>query len=352
MRLAACRAAAIVGSVGIGSSACQCQVWKAEVAANQPQSEDRCCIKPTHDGGVLYGVWDGHGGSEASEFAHLHTLSAVAMHLRQGANGNAAAALIEAFRQAEMQFKTRCWELCQQGDWEHATVGACALVMHVSADRGSLTVANAGDCRAVLAVLREGVWQAIDLSRDHNSREVMERQLVSEEHPGESDLFLRHSGDAWYIKGRLQPTRGLGDYYLKDARFNCPRIGGAMLRTRYTPPYVKWQPEVKSHEVQSGDQLVILATDGLWDELSSSDAVKVAGQAIGQNADPAKLLVQVALAIAAEKAGMSIQMIDRLGMMGNPFGYTRRHVHDDISVIVVDLGQRQWGEPVEKTSRL
>lgn len=50
--------------------------------------------------------------------------------------------------------------------------GACALVVHVKGTE--LTVANCGDCRAVLGVQSEdGLWSALQLSNDHTASEYV-----------------------------------------------------------------------------------------------------------------------------------------------------------------------------------
>lgn len=75
-----------------------------------------------------------------------------------------------------------------------------------------------------------------------------------------------------YIKGRLQPTRSLGDLRLKYSEFNNPE--GLSSDQDYqsplkvfTGPYVNWEPEIKVFPLKKSDQSVILASDGLWDEL-------------------------------------------------------------------------------------
>ena len=50
--------------------------------------------------------------------------------------------------------------------------GACALVVHIKGTE--LTVANCGDCRAVLGVQSEdGLWSALQLSNDHTAGEYL-----------------------------------------------------------------------------------------------------------------------------------------------------------------------------------
>jgi serine/threonine protein phosphatase PrpC len=71
------------------------------------------------------------------------------------------------------------------------------------------------------------------------------------------------------VNGVLGMTRSLGDILIKDWReqqFEDAEFKeGAEL--------VIADPEVLTHEIQSGDQFFIIASDGLWDVFSSQDAV-------------------------------------------------------------------------------
>jgi serine/threonine protein phosphatase PrpC len=71
------------------------------------------------------------------------------------------------------------------------------------------------------------------------------------------------------VNGVLGMTRSLGDILIKDWReqqFEDAEFKeGAEL--------VIADPEVLTHEIQSGDQFFLIASDGLWDVFSSQDAV-------------------------------------------------------------------------------
>jgi hypothetical protein len=42
-----------------------------------------------------------------------------------------------------------------------------------------------------------------------------ERERLTKEFPNDLDILLQADKGAYYIKGRLQPTRTLGDYHMK-----------------------------------------------------------------------------------------------------------------------------------------
>ena len=77
------------------------------------------------------------------------------------------------------------------------------------------------------------------------------------------------------MKQRLQPTRALGDAYLKHSEFNGPqgnRAAGRHIPPLYTPPYIQSKPEIRVHTLElgsggaDGDAFLILACDGGWGE--------------------------------------------------------------------------------------
>ena len=83
---------------------------------------------------------------------------------------------------------------------------------------------------------------AIPLSLDHNAREPREKARLALEHPGEADVVVckPQAPTACYVKSRLQPTRAIGDAYLKYKDFNVEggRARGRYIRPPYTPPYI------------------------------------------------------------------------------------------------------------------
>ena len=58
-----------------------------------------------------------------------------------------------------------------------------------------------------------------------------------------------------YVKGRLQPTRSLGDLRLKHSEFNNPEKFTtehdyqSQLKV-FTGPYITWEPEIKVFDLK------------------------------------------------------------------------------------------------------
>lgn len=198
-----------------------------------------------------------------------------------------------------------------------------------------------------------GKVRAIALTRDHNAREPEEQERLAKEHPGEPDIVRcrPNNPDACYVKGFLQPTRALGDLSMKRAEFNDTGIdgmrgqptkhNGRFFRGKtYTPPYISATPtitEVKlagSRSEEDGkehDEFLILATDGLWDELSSDEAVQFVANDQGPPDSCAGRLVTHALAVAAQSQRMTLSSLQQVP----PGPRGRRRLHDDITAVVL-----------------
>jgi serine/threonine protein phosphatase PrpC len=111
------------------------------------------------------------------------------------------------------------------------------------------------------------------------------------------------------VKGRLQPTRSFGDFYLKVEEFNGPP--GRAVRTKYTPPYITAEPEVTvvdiSSEIKAKKNVVlILASDGwfasslltapgLYDEMSNESIAQRAYWALSRGENPSEYIANEAI---------------------------------------------------------
>lgn len=132
-------------------------------------------------------------------------------------------------------------------------------------------VANTGDCRAVLC--RKG--EAIDMSQDHRPNYASERRRVEE---------LGGYIDDGYLNGVLSVTRALGDWDMK-----LPRGSASPLIA---------DPEFRQVDLTEDDEFLIMGCDGIWDVMSSQQAVSLVRRGLRRHDDPeqcAKDLVMEAL---------------------------------------------------------
>jgi pyruvate dehydrogenase phosphatase len=137
--------------------------------------------------------------------------------------------------------------------------------------------------------------------------------------PGEDDIV--RCKNACYVKGRLQPTRSFGDFYLKYKEYNFTRLAV------FTGPYIEATPLVTHFALKDEHKNLILASDGLWDELDEVEIHKVY-RAKGPK-----------FGMAVFDAAMDkILRRNRLNSIHdlNKISY-RRDLHDDITIVNVDL---------------
>ncbi|CAL5028729.1 unnamed protein product [Urochloa decumbens] len=194
-------------------------------------------------------------------------------------------------------------------------VGSTAVVALLV--RGTVVVANCGDSRAVLCRGLAGV-PPIPLSYDHKPNR-----------PDELARIHAVGGQVMYkrVRGVLAMTRALGDRKLR--------------------PEVIAEPEITITERTANDQCLILASDGMWDVISNETACHVARQCLEYGNSPpvdprAANSSTAAAAMAAAARGQhgaeprcsrAAWVLGRLALA--------RETADNISVIVVDLRQRE-----------
>jgi serine/threonine protein phosphatase PrpC len=223
-------------------------------AARAPRRDD---AEPPEGGG--------DGGGESGDAASTPS-AAVQVHQRPSLSSRVGA-LRAAFEQVER-------EVIGDDSLEFQGSTAVAVVVHESDDgHRTLLSANVGDSRAVLS--RGG--RAVDLTRDHKPNDEREKARIMA--LGET---IEWDQDCKVHRVRnLSLARAIGD--------------------RYAKPAVSAEVDIRHFPVAEGeDEFVLLASDGLWDVLSSQDAVSFVrehlrselGSASGEAADAHRLVLR------------------------------------------------------------
>lgn len=184
-----------------------------------------------------------------------------------------------------------------------ALSGSCALMAYLDPSKQDLYVACTGDSRAVAGIWEEnedgtGKWRVEVLTEDQTGRNPNEIKRIRSEHPASEAEDVISRGR---ILGGLEPSRAFG-----DARYKWPREVQEVLYKAFvagtgkimrptpsalkTPPYVIPTPVIthrklslpypgssKPESSSSSLKFLVLATDGLWDELSSEEVVALVG---------------------------------------------------------------------------
>ncbi|KAE9449639.1 hypothetical protein C3L33_18463, partial [Rhododendron williamsianum] len=251
--------------------------------------------------------------------------------LEQG--GLSAEVIRRAFDATEEDFVhlvTRSWVARPQ----IASVGSCCLVGAITDDM--LYVANLGDSRAVLGrrvsngrMSNSTAVVAERLSTDHNVGVEEVRKEVEALHPDDAHIVV-HTRGVWRIKGIIQVSRSIGDVYLKKPEFHRdPRFQQFGSPVPLKRAVMSAEPSILIRKLRPQDLFLIFASDGLWEQLSDDLAVEIVVK--NPRVGIAKKLVRAALGEVARKREMSYDDIKRIKKG------VRRHFHDDITVVVVYL---------------
>lgn len=179
-----------------------------------------------------FGVFDGHGGPNAADFVRKNLFDSLLNNAKFTTDRTAA--VVEAFVETDQRYL--------QHETGSNRDDGCTAVAAVLVDN-KLLVANVGDSRAVLS--RGG--KAFPLSVDHKPNRQDERTRI--ENAGGVVVWA----GTWRVGGVLAVSRAFGDRLLKR--------------------YVVATPDITETTVGPEDQLVVLASDGLWDVVSNDDAV-------------------------------------------------------------------------------
>ncbi|CAJ2507039.1 Uu.00g082250.m01.CDS01 [Anthostomella pinea] len=167
---------------------------------------------------------------------------------------------------------------------EAAYAGSCALLTLFDPASRNLMVASTGDCRAVLGQMAaDGKWESKDLTVDCTGATPSEIARLQAQFPDEPDVVK--GGRVW----GMQPSRTFGDGMWKWTATLKNRLrwyyNGLSMPSysRYKNykdgPYLTAEPLVTTTKISDTQpSFLILSTDGLWDTMSSEDAVDLVGR--------------------------------------------------------------------------
>jgi serine/threonine protein phosphatase PrpC len=220
----------------------------------------------------LTAVFDGHGekGKRISEFAKSTLSKSLFAH--KELHNDPRGALEAAYRDTQNQI-----ERTHGPDAAESGTTAVACYQH----RDRLLIANVGDSRAVLGrcdTARKSGLKAVELTSDQKPSRPDEKARV---------LALGGKVDqmcfpVWNGRGGVRLMRGGPERVMDSSGFGglamSRSLGDLSLR-----PYVSSQPEVFERKLDSKDRFLVLGSDGVWDQLSSQEAVDIASRVSDPN---------------------------------------------------------------------
>ena len=207
----------------------------------------------------LLGVCDGHGA-----FGHLCS-EYIALNLPKKITSNYKSYYLS---QSKEQILTKVFtsfnqELTKNKNIDTILSGStCNTILFLD---NTITCANVGDSRAVLCRYIDNEYKAIDLSRDHNPNEKDESERVT----SKGGHILQYYDKI--MKRFIGPKR----IWLKNS--DIP--GLAMSRSfgdeiGHTVGIIA-TPEVREFKLEGNEKFMIIASDGVWEFISSQQCVDI-----------------------------------------------------------------------------
>ncbi|CAN8070735.1 unnamed protein product [Agarophyton chilense] len=227
-----------------------------QLLASSPLNQDSLAVilplPDPHQSVSLFAVFDAHGknGHRMSAFVAQHFTRQFQAALSHKST-SISKALQYSCRQTAASVKASALESFMTG-----TTLAAAIV-----HKGSITCANLGDSRVVVATVRNGIIVPISLTEDHIPEVPRERKRI-ESAGGRVERWTPANLDT-----------GPARIWLKDKRLpglSVSRVIGDTILSGI----VSSEPEITSYKLTEQDQFIIVATDGIWNVMSNQDVVQ------------------------------------------------------------------------------
>ena len=231
----------------------------------------------------LFGVFDGHGGKEVSQFVKLHFLQEF-MNNQNTKLENISDSLVETFLKMDELMQTQkgkeelkeLYEKSKNEDEEQDKrlnkkkdiyqyfdpkgentdiigniTGCTACVAVLDQKNKKIYFANAGDSRAVIC--KNGI--GYQMSHDHKPDSAKEKNRI-------------YKSGGWVsegrIKGNLNLSRSLGDF---EYKLNNDISAKDQMITAY--------PEINIEKIDDSVDFIIIGCDGIWDCLTPQEACDI-----------------------------------------------------------------------------
>jgi len=222
-----------------------------------PNQDDFFILKI--DDWTIYGVFDGHGpcGRDVSHFVHnaIPFLIISDPHFESDIIGT----MRRSFRKVHHLLEAASEQ--PDSPMDCALSGTtCTIIIHKN---NKLYVAHVGDSRAVLGRRgADGKMTAMNLTSDHKPTRPDELARI-EKMGGEVKKLVGDIPHRVFVKGRMYPglamSRAIGD-----------TVGASV--------GVIPDPDFKIVDVQPQDTFLIISTDGVWEFISSQEAVDMVAE--------------------------------------------------------------------------
>ncbi len=130
--------------------------------------------------------------------------------------------------------------------------------------KNKIISANAGDSRAVMGRYINGEWKSIDLSHDQKPNNPGERERILS-HGGRIEAYKDENGNDFgpkrvWIKNEDIPGLAMSRSFGDEVAASVGTIS---------------EPEIESFDITPDDKFIIIASDGIWEFISSEECVNI-----------------------------------------------------------------------------
>jgi len=195
---------------------------------------------------AYYGIYDGHSGKLAAEYARIHLHSNIFDELssNQWTEANVMSALHRGYLRTNEEFNI----IANKNSINAGTTAASVIIWP-----NKIFIANVGDSEVVIC--RDGTATLLTYSHLPDKKEEKERIMNL------GGIVVAYG--TWRVNGLLSVSRSIGDNGLDKL--------------------VIADPFVAVEDRTSSDQFLIMATDGLWDVMKYQDACDFVRKNVSEN---------------------------------------------------------------------
>ena len=231
-----------------------------------------------------FGIFDGHGGEECSEFLKNNYMN----YLVENANFpfDIKLSMIESFQKIEDDFfKLKCKDNLEDSDKS----GSCALVSVIFDNK--IYIANIGDSRAIMSI--GGGTKVRQLTADQKPDNIKEFERAlkngSKIYLDDNDDPDRDESKIEFIKDKaeLEKMKEIKENSKEEKIFRVYPSDLAVMRTvgdikakkkefGGIPGTIINIPEVYIFDINSSDDFIVMGCDGIFDDLSNQEIVNAA----------------------------------------------------------------------------
>ena len=211
---------------------------------------------------LFVGVCDGHGilGHDVSKYLISHLPSNLNKALKKTRKYIRDKKTLYPTMK-EVFIKTN-EDLCKNDDIDTQFSGSTCVTIILT--KNKIISGNVGDSRAVMGRCENGVWKNIDLTKDQKP-----------DNPKEKERILKRGGRIESYKDENGNDFGPKRVWLKEA--DIPGLAMARSFGDEVAASVGTisEPEIECFDITEDDKFIIIASDGIWEFISSLECVNI-----------------------------------------------------------------------------